>query len=89
MSCAETVEPVEVPFGAWTRVGPRNHELGGAGIPDGTGRGNEIYTSVRSSRLFLAVVRRSVVLVFVRFRREYVVVIAGRVFTEPHAPVTC
>ena len=28
MSCAETAEPVEMPFAAWTRVGPTNHYLG-------------------------------------------------------------
>jgi len=24
MSCAKTAEPIEMPFGMWTRVGPRN-----------------------------------------------------------------
>ena len=24
MSCAKTAEPIEMPFGAWTRVSPRN-----------------------------------------------------------------
>jgi len=23
--CAKTNEPIEIPFGAWTRLGPRNH----------------------------------------------------------------
>ena len=27
--CAKTVEPIETPFGMWTRVGPRNQVLGG------------------------------------------------------------
>ena len=29
MSCAKTVEPIEMPFGFWTRLGPRKHEIGG------------------------------------------------------------
>ena len=28
MSRAKTDEPVEMPFGLWTRVGPSNHVLG-------------------------------------------------------------
>ena len=28
MSCAKTAEPTEMPFGIWTRVGPRKHVLG-------------------------------------------------------------
>jgi len=27
VSCAKTAEPIETPFGTWTRVGPRNHIL--------------------------------------------------------------
>jgi len=34
--CAKTAEPVEVPFGVWTRGGPRNHVLDGS--PDSSGR---------------------------------------------------
>ena len=29
MSCAETVEPIEIPFGMWTWVGPTNDVLDG------------------------------------------------------------
>jgi len=29
MSPAKTAEPIEMPFGMWTRVGPRNHVLDG------------------------------------------------------------
>ena len=29
MSCAKTSEPIEMPFGVWTRVGPRNHVQAG------------------------------------------------------------
>jgi len=29
VSCARTAEPIEMPFGIWTRVGPRKHVLGG------------------------------------------------------------
>jgi len=29
MSCPKTDEPIEMIFGVWTRVGPRNHVLGG------------------------------------------------------------
>jgi len=32
MSPAETAEPIDMPFGLWTRVGPRNHVLDG--VPD-------------------------------------------------------
>ena len=28
MSYAKTAEPIEMPFGIWTRVGPRKHLLG-------------------------------------------------------------
>jgi len=31
----ETAEPIEMPFGLWNRVGPRNHVLGGPGSPQG------------------------------------------------------
>jgi len=29
MSCAKMAEPIEMPFGIWTREGPRKHVLGG------------------------------------------------------------
>ena len=29
MSCTKTAEPIEVPFGVWTRVGPRKRVLNG------------------------------------------------------------
>jgi len=29
MSCAKTSEPIEMPFGVWTRVGPRNRVQAG------------------------------------------------------------
>ena len=32
VTCAKTAEPIEIPFGLWTRVGPRKHVLGGAHI---------------------------------------------------------
>ena len=32
MSPAKTAEPIEMPFGLWTRVGPRNHVLDGVQI---------------------------------------------------------
>jgi len=31
-SCAIMVEPIEMPFGLWTQVGPRNHVLHGVHI---------------------------------------------------------
>jgi len=38
MNPAKTAEPIEVQFGLWTRVGPRNHVLGGKpGSPTGMG----------------------------------------------------
>ena len=30
MSCTKTAEPINIPFGGLTRVGPRNHVLGGS-----------------------------------------------------------
>jgi len=33
MSPAETAEPIEMPFGLWTRVGRRNYVLDGMQIP--------------------------------------------------------
>jgi len=38
LSPAKTVEPIEMPFGLRTRVGPENHLLDGVQIP--MGRGN-------------------------------------------------
>jgi len=32
INCAKTAEPIEMPFGLWTRVGPRKHVLDGARI---------------------------------------------------------
>ena len=32
MSCAQTAEPIEMPFGIWTPVGPRKHVLDGVHI---------------------------------------------------------
>ena len=32
VSCAKTAEPIEMPFGLWTRVGPRKHVLDGVYI---------------------------------------------------------
>jgi len=29
VSCAETAEPIDLLFGLWTRMGPRNHVLDG------------------------------------------------------------
>jgi len=29
MSCAKTAEPIEMPFGIWTRMGPRKYVLDG------------------------------------------------------------
>jgi len=33
LSCAKAAEPIDMPFGVWTRVGPRNHASGEAEIP--------------------------------------------------------
>jgi len=33
MSCADSVEPIEMSYGVWTRVGARNRVLGGVRIP--------------------------------------------------------
>ena len=32
ISCAKTAEPIEMPFGIWTRVGQRNYALGGGSV---------------------------------------------------------
>ena len=37
VSPAKTDEPIEMPFGLRTRVGPRNHVLDGVAIPHGNG----------------------------------------------------
>ena len=39
MSCAERAGPIEMPFGVWTRVGPRNNKFGKGPDPLG-GSGN-------------------------------------------------
>jgi len=39
VSLAETAEPIKMPFGLWTRVGPRNYVLDGGPGPS-MGRGN-------------------------------------------------
>ena len=36
--CAKTAEPIEMPFGLRTRVGPRKHVLDGAQIPLASGQ---------------------------------------------------
>jgi len=39
MSYAETAEAIEVSFGVWSEVGPRNHVLGAAVyLPQGKGQ---------------------------------------------------
>jgi len=30
MNCAKTAEPIEIPFGFWAWIGPRNHVLDGS-----------------------------------------------------------
>jgi len=37
VSGAETAEPIEMPCGLWTRVGPGNYVLDGVQIPHGKG----------------------------------------------------
>ena len=37
VSCAKTAEPIEMPFGANTLVGPRHHNSKGVEIPHGNG----------------------------------------------------
>jgi len=38
MDCAKTDEPIEMPFGLWTRVGQRKHVLHGTQIPHAKGQ---------------------------------------------------
>ena len=38
MSHAKTAEPIELLFGLWVRMGPRNHNLDGVQIPHGKGQ---------------------------------------------------
>jgi len=33
LSCAKTVDPIEMLFGLWDRIRPRNHEVDGVQIP--------------------------------------------------------
>ena len=33
MNCVKTAESIQIPFGLWTRVGPRKHVLDGVQIP--------------------------------------------------------
>jgi len=35
VSCAKTAEPIEIPFGLWVRMSPRNHVLDGVQMPCG------------------------------------------------------
>jgi len=37
VSCTQTAEPIEMPFGQQTRVSPRNHIFDGIQIPQGKG----------------------------------------------------
>ena len=37
VSLIKTAEPIQMPFGRWTRVGPKNHMLGKGRIPPGEG----------------------------------------------------
>ena len=37
VSPAKTAEPIEMPFGLWARIGPRNHVLDGGSDPHGKG----------------------------------------------------
>ena len=39
VSPAKMAEPIEIPFGLWARMGPRNHVLDGGADPS-MGRGN-------------------------------------------------
>jgi len=38
MSPAKTAEPIEMSFGLWTQVGPRNHVVDGVQIPRAKGQ---------------------------------------------------
>jgi len=38
VSCAKIAEPIEMPFGLWTRMGLRKHVLDGAQIPYANGQ---------------------------------------------------
>jgi len=38
VSPAKTAEPIDMPFGMWTWVGPKNCVLDGVQIPDGKGQ---------------------------------------------------
>ena len=50
-SCAKTAEPIEMPFGVWTRVGRRNHALGGARDPprEGARRAMQPFVDILTS----------------------------------------
>jgi len=38
VSPAKMSEPIEMPFGLWAQMGPRNHVLDGVQIPHGKGQ---------------------------------------------------
>jgi len=69
VSPAKTAEPIEMPFGLWARVGPRNHVLDGVHMPHGKGQflggrgqpivkyrdlpASDVYTRLNQSRCHL------------------------------------
>jgi len=53
--CAKTAEPIEMPFGLWAWMSPRNHVLDGApDIPMGRGNFGERGAPIVKYRDFLA-----------------------------------
>jgi len=55
MSCAKTDEPIEMPFGMWSRVGPTNQALGGGPDPPRIPLGNSAILRCGLSSEFLTI----------------------------------
>ena len=50
--CAKTAEPIEMPFGFWARMGPRNHVLdGGPAVLRDVAMGTKFGTKIAISWL--------------------------------------
>jgi len=85
MSCAKTAELIEMPFGVYTRVGPRNHEA--AQIPQGRGNfcmGASGDATFRRNPLATCIVR----FYGTPWRRSTARAAVGTEFLSPYSPHT-
>jgi len=51
VNSTKTDEPIELPFGLWTRMGHRKHVFGGAGMPQGKGNCGDCSPALKCIRL--------------------------------------